>query len=44
MGEPARTVLTPDALHELLATTGWTVTQSQSERARHAGLLMLEPT
>jgi len=44
MGEPARTVLSPDELDALLAATGWTVTPSSSERAQLAGLLVLEPT
>jgi methyltransferase (TIGR00027 family) len=44
MGEPARTVLTAEEVDALLLATGWTVTPSQSERARHAGLLVLEPT
>ena len=44
MGEPARTVLRPDELDSLLSTTGWTLRTTQSERARLAGLLVLEPT
>jgi O-methyltransferase involved in polyketide biosynthesis len=44
MGEPARTVLSPEELVALLATTGWSVTSSQSERAQQAGFLVLEPT
>lgn len=42
MGEPARTVLTPEEVDALLAATAWAITPSQSERARHAGLLVLE--
>lgn len=50
LGEPARTVLTPTGVEELLTTTGWRVasgagTLSQpSDRARAAGLLVLEPS
>jgi methyltransferase (TIGR00027 family) len=43
MGEPARTVLSPEAVEQLLATTGWSLTPSGSDRARLAGLLVLEP-
>jgi methyltransferase (TIGR00027 family) len=43
MGEPARTVLSPDEVDALLATTGWSVSASSSERARKGGLLILEP-
>jgi methyltransferase (TIGR00027 family) len=43
MGEPARTVLSPEEIDALLATTGWSVTASLSERARQGGLLILEP-
>jgi methyltransferase (TIGR00027 family) len=43
MGEPARTVLGPDELDALLASTGWTVAASTSDRARQGGLLVLEP-
>ena len=43
MGEPARTVLSPDEVDSLLSTTGWTLRTTQSERARLAGLLVLEP-
>ncbi len=42
MGEPARTVLTPDEVDSLLVATGWRIAASQSERARPAGLLVLE--
>ena len=44
MGEPARTVLDRDEVDGLLAATGWAMTGPQSERARHAGLLVLEPS
>jgi hypothetical protein len=43
MGEPARTVLSPDEVDALLATTGWAVRPSASERAQRAGLVVLEP-
>jgi methyltransferase (TIGR00027 family) len=43
MGEPARTVLRPDEVAELLATTGWTIASSTSDRARQGGLLIVEP-
>ena len=44
MGEPARTVLSPDEVDALLVATGWSVTPSGSERAQRAGLLVLEPS
>jgi len=42
LGEPARTVLDADEVEALLAATSWGVSASQSERARHAGLMVLE--
>jgi methyltransferase (TIGR00027 family) len=44
MGEPARTVLSQDEVDALLATTAWRARPPSSERARLAGLLVLEPT
>ncbi|MEY2404211.1 MAG: hypothetical protein QOD38_1762 [Acidimicrobiaceae bacterium] len=43
MGEPARTVLSPDEVDALLRRTGWSVLPSSSERARLAGLVVVEP-
>ena len=49
MGEPARTVLRNDEADALLATTRWRLTEpaealvEQTQRARYAGLLVLEP-
>jgi hypothetical protein len=49
MGEPARTVLSNDEADALLTTTRWRVTEpaaalvEQTQRARYAGLLVLEP-
>jgi methyltransferase (TIGR00027 family) len=43
MGEPARTVLSQDDVDALLASTGWRAGPSTSERARLAGLVVLEP-
>lgn len=42
MGEPARTVLDTEEVDALLASTSWALTSTQSERARHAGLLVLQ--
>lgn len=44
MGEPARTVLSPDEAATLLSTTGWSAMPSSSDRAHRAGLLVLEPS
>ena len=44
MGEPARTVLSPEEVEHLLASTGWKLTPSGSERAGLAGLVVLEPS
>jgi methyltransferase (TIGR00027 family) len=55
MGEPARTVLTPDDAEALFVATGWQVAPSADprsdaaqserlERARRAGLVVVEPT
>lgn len=44
LGEPVRTVLTPEENDVLLAATGWAMTDAGSDRGRSAGLVVLEPT
>jgi hypothetical protein len=43
MGEPARTVLTPDDADTLFASTGWQAPAVTNERTRRAGLVVVQP-
>jgi methyltransferase (TIGR00027 family) len=42
MGEPARTVLTPDDADSLFVSTGWHAPETTNERARRAGLVVVQ--